>query len=69
MDYRLTVFSSAGKPSKIEDWACASDNEAIERASRYVAPYGCELWQDDRHISTFAGPLSAPPAEGAEVSP
>lgn len=58
MDYRLIVFSSSGETAKIEDWNCASDMEAIDRAAEYVSSFGRELWQGDRHISTFAGPLS-----------
>ncbi len=67
MDYRLIVLSSSGTPLSAEDWTCASDMEAIDRASQHVSSFGCELWQGDRHISTFAGPLSAPPAQGAEL--
>ena len=65
MDYRLIVLSSSGKAAKIEDWACVSDAEAIRQASQYVSSFGCELWRGDERISTFAGPLSARPAEPA----
>ena len=68
MDYRLIVLSSAGKPLSAEDWNCASDMEAIDRASRQIPSFGAELWQGDRRISTFAGPLSASPVQPAELA-
>src|SRR4051794_4913225 len=68
MDYRLIVLSSSGKPASVENWTCASDLEAIDRASHYVSSFGRELWQGERHVSTFAGPLSIPSAEAAELS-
>jgi hypothetical protein len=58
MTYRFVVMSSSGKASHAEDWACASDAEAIERASRNVPSYGAELWRDNQRLSAFAGPLS-----------
>ena len=55
MDYRLIVLSSSGKPLSVENWTCISDMEAIDRAARHVSSFGCELWQGERHVSTFAG--------------
>ena len=63
MDYRLIVLNSAGEPARAEEWACASDVEAIERAATFVSSFGRELWQGERHISTFAGPMTHPAAE------
>jgi len=68
MDYRLIVLSSSGKPMSVENWTCASDVEAIDRASHYVSSFGRELWQGERHVSTFAGTLITPPPETAELS-
>ena len=61
MTYRFVVMSSSGKAARAEDWACASDAEAIERASRNVPSYGAELWRDNERLSAFAGPLSEQP--------
>ncbi len=58
MDYRLFVLDSAGRIASAEDWSCASDVEAVERASRHVHAFGAELWQGDRRLSVFAGPMS-----------
>jgi len=67
MNYRFVVLSSSGEAARAEDWSCASDEEAIERASQAVPSYGAELWREDRRLSTFAGPLSAASA-GAEAA-
>lgn len=58
MDYRFITLTSSGEASHAEDWSCASDVEAIERASRSVPSFGAELWRGDERLSTFAGPLS-----------
>lgn len=58
MDYRFVTLTSSGEASHAEDWSCASDVEAIERASRSVPSFGGELWRGDHRISVFAGPLS-----------
>ena len=60
MDYRLNVLNSFGQTTRVEEWVCTSDVEAIDRASTYVSSFGRELWQGDRHISSFAGPMSRP---------
>lgn len=64
MDYRLIVLSSSGDPASFEAWTCASDAEAAERASAHRSAYGCELWQGERRIGVFAGPMS-PRAQAA----
>ncbi|CAN7240534.1 hypothetical protein LJR219_000948 [Phenylobacterium sp. LjRoot219] len=58
MDYRFVTLNSAGEAGHAEDWSCASDVEAIERASHSVPSFGGELWRGDQRISVFAGPLS-----------
>ena len=58
MDYRFVVLSSSGETARAEDWSCASDIEAIDRAAQHVPSFGAELWREDRRIRTFAGPLS-----------
>jgi hypothetical protein len=68
MEYRFLVMGSSGKTARAEEWSCASDVEAIERAARNVPSYGAELWRGDHRVSAFAGPLSAArgePAAGA----
>lgn len=67
MEYRLVVLSSAGEPASFEDWNCASDVEAAERASRHGSAYGLELWQGDRKVSAFGGAMSG--ARGGEAAP
>ncbi|WP_312165060.1 hypothetical protein [Phenylobacterium sp.] len=62
MEYRLYVLNSAGKFADVEEWDCASDPEALERAAGRRHAFGAELWQGKRHLSTFAGPI-APSAE------
>lgn len=61
MDYRLVILGSGGEPAHIEEWACTSDVEAAERASRHRTPYGAELWGGERRIGAYAGALA--PAE------
>lgn len=58
MDYRFIALTSTGEAGHAEDWSCASDAEAIERASREVPSFGAELWCGQRRVSAFAGPLS-----------
>jgi hypothetical protein len=60
MDYRFVTLMSSGEAGHAEDWSCASDVEAIERAARSVPSFGAELWCGDRRLSIFAGPLSRP---------
>ena len=59
MDYRLFVLNSAGKFADVEEWECASDEEALEKAAHNHHAFGAELWQGTRHLSTFAGPITA----------
>lgn len=66
MDYRFVTLTSSGEASHGEDWSCASDVEAIERASQSVPSFGAELWRGDQRLSVFAGPLSrARPEKGS----
>lgn len=58
MEYRFITLSSSGEAAHAEDWSCASDFEAIERASREIPSFGAELWRGDRRVSVFAGPMS-----------
>ena len=58
MDYRFVTLTSSGDAAHAEDWSCASDVEAIERALRQVPSFGAELWSGDRRISVLAGPMS-----------
>lgn len=64
MDYRFVTLTSSGAASHAEDWSCASDVEAIERASRSVPSFGAELWRGGQRLSIFAGPLSQPRSGG-----
>ena len=59
MNYRFVLLDSVGEAASGEDWSCASDTEAIERASQQALSFGAELWRGDRRISILAGPLSA----------
>lgn len=64
MDYRFVSLTSSGAAGHGEDWSCASDVEAIERASQVVPSYGAELWRGDQRLGVWAGPLSrARPAD------
>jgi len=58
MNYRFVTLTSSGDAGHAEDWSCASDVEAIERAARSVPSFGSELWRGDHCVSIFAGPLS-----------
>jgi len=57
MDYRFVHLNSSGEAASGEDWSCASDVEAIERASREPRTFGAELWRGDRRLSVLAGRL------------
>lgn len=58
MNYRFVALTSSGEAGHAEDWSCASDEEAIERAARMVPSFGAELWRGEQRLSIFAGPLS-----------
>jgi hypothetical protein len=58
MEYRFVALTSSGEAGHAEDWSCASDVEAIERASHGVPSFGAELWRGDHRVSVFAGPMS-----------
>lgn len=62
MDYRYIVLNSSGRAARAEDWSCPSDVEAVDRALRMPAPYGAELWRDDRQLSVIPPRLSPAPA-------
>jgi len=59
MDYRFLHLNSSGEAMRSEEWSCASDVEAIERASHEPRSFGAELWRSDQRLSVLAGPLSA----------
>jgi hypothetical protein len=59
MNYRFVHLNSSGKGMRAEEWSCASDVEAIERASHEPRSFGAELWRGDRRLSVLAGPMSA----------
>lgn len=59
MDYRYVTLNSRGEPAHAEDWSCASDVEAIERALEAAHPFGAELWRADRKL-TVVPPRLAP---------
>jgi hypothetical protein len=63
MEYRFVALTSSGAAGHGEDWSCASDVEAIERAARSVPSFGAELWRGSERVSIFAGPLSRPRGE------
>lgn len=65
MEYRFVHLNSSGEAASGEDWSCASDEEAIERAQRETPSFGAELWRGDRRISVLAGPLSGEREDGA----
>lgn len=58
MEYRFVHLNSSGEAASGEDWSCASDEEAIERAAQEVPSFGAELWRGDKRLSILAGPLS-----------
>ena len=57
MDYRLYVLNSAGKFADFEEWDCASDEAAIERASDHRHAYGAELWRGTERLTVFSGAM------------
>ena len=59
MDYRFVHLNSSGEAASGEDWSCASDVEAIERAMRETPSFGAELWRGKQRLSVLAGPFSA----------
>lgn len=63
MEYRFVALTSSGAAGHSETWSCASDVEAIERASGEVPSFGAELWRGDHRLSVFAGPLSHAPQQ------
>lgn len=69
MDYRFVTLTSSGEAAHAEDWSCASDVEAIERASRETPAFGAELWCADRRVSIFAGPMSPARSERPPAQP
>lgn len=58
MNYRFVHLNSSGGAMRAEDWECASDVDAIERASQAPRSFGAELWRGERRLSVLAGPLS-----------
>ena len=58
MNYRFVHLNSSGKAASGEDWVCASDVEAIERAQQESPSFGSELWRGDQRLSVFAGPMT-----------
>lgn len=58
MDYRFYLLNSVGKFADVEEWDCASDVVAMERAARRDHAYGAELWRGDQRLSTFSGPMT-----------
>jgi hypothetical protein len=65
MNYRFVHLNSSGEAASGEDWSCASDEEAIERAMRETPSFGAELWRGDRRLSVIAGPMTAARDESA----
>ncbi|HEY4029707.1 MAG TPA: hypothetical protein VGM25_05145 [Caulobacteraceae bacterium] len=64
MNYRFVHLNSSGGALRAEDWECASDVEAIERASHEARSFGAELWRGAQRLSVVAGPMGAEhPAE------
>lgn len=69
MNYRFVHLNSSGAAMRAEDWECASDVEAIERAARETRSFGAELWRGERRLSVLAGPLSGDHIADVEASP
>jgi hypothetical protein len=65
MNYRFVHLNSSGEAASGEDWSCASDVEAIERAMRETPSFGAELWRGERRLSVIAGPMTTPRNETA----
>ena len=68
MDYRFVHLNSSGEAASGEDWSCASDVEAIERAAQEPRTFGAELWRGDRRLGILAGPMSADRAGSAKAT-
>jgi len=66
MEYRFVALTSSGEAGHAEDWSCASDAEAIERAAGQVPSFGGELWRGDHRVGVFAGPLSRASRDASE---
>ena len=66
MNYRFVHLNSSGQAASGEDWDCASDVEAIERAARENPSFGAELWRGNQRLGVLAGPMSR---ESAETPP
>ena len=58
MNYRFVHLNSSGEAASGEDWSCASDVEAIERAMRETPSFGAELWRGDCRLGVMAGPMT-----------
>jgi hypothetical protein len=69
MDYRFVHLNSSGKAASGEDWSCASDEEAIERAMRETPSFGAELWRGDRRLGVMAGPMTADHGKASSAKP
>ena len=69
MHYLFVHMNSSGGAMRAEDWECASDVEAIARASGEPRSFGAELWRDDHRLSVLAAPLDADRPADAEASP
>ena len=61
MDYRFVILNSSGAVQRAEDWSCASDIEAIERAAHEATPFGAELRRGDHCVRVLAGRLEPKP--------
>jgi hypothetical protein len=57
MNFRYCTLDSSGQIADFEDWSCASEAEALERAARHNHAFGAELWKGDRKVSSFPGGL------------
>ncbi|MBI1198864.1 MAG: hypothetical protein GC203_13465 [Phenylobacterium sp.] len=64
MEYRFVALDSSGKAMRSEDWRCASDAEAMERAVRERPSFGAEVWRGGMRLGAVAGPLSRRPFGG-----
>lgn len=58
MHFRFCLLDSSGQIADFEDWTCASEAEAAERAARHGHAFGAELWKGDRKVSSFPGTLA-----------
>ena len=67
MNYRFLHLNSSGEAMRAEDWECASDAEAIERAAHEPRSFGAELWRGDRRLSVMAGSIGRAGEAGAKA--